>query len=584
MTIFLTKAERTSLKRVVGLMKIKPGGFLLSLLLGVLALGSAIGLSATSAWLIARASQLPPVLYLTVAATAVRMFGVFRAVFRYLQRLASHKVALSGMDSLRIGIYDKLATGPINKVAGLKRGDLLTRTGMDVDEVGDLVVKSILPSTVTGIVGLGTVIGFALVSWPAALVLGACLLISGVIVPLITMRSARIGETAEQEANRKLSIDAQTIIESSEELQVSGRIDGAFADLNADSSALNAARAQAARPAALAAALDRVAMGAAVLGVFLVATGPASLGGIPAVMFAVLILTPLAAFEGTAELGAAAAQLVRAAGAAVRIDDLLGPDIQAPKAHALPTTDTAIIEAKNLSVGWPGGRAVVKDLSLSMRPGERIAIVGPSGVGKTTLLYTLAGMLEPKGGTANLNGVSVWNADHDEVTALVNLTTEDAHVFATSVFENLRVAYAGLTEDQATKLLEDVGLGEWLSALPHGLNTHLGTGGRSISGGERRRLLLARALASPAPLLLLDEPGEHLDKETADRILRSLFSSGTDKRGILVVTHRLSELDQVDQVLVLEPTGDSGSLTARGTHGELMKASKYYGYAFDKET
>ena len=172
----ITAEERRALTRILPLLKVDTKSFIFSVLLGSGALGAAIALGATSAWLIAFASQQPPVLYLSVAATAVRLFGVSRAVLRYTQRLASHRVALRGMDSLRQNLYAELSKRPVDALAQIRRGDLLARTGADVDDVGDLVVKTILPMTVTGLVGLGTVIGLALISPASALIIALCLL------------------------------------------------------------------------------------------------------------------------------------------------------------------------------------------------------------------------------------------------------------------------------------------------------------------------------------------------------------------------------------------------------------------------
>ncbi len=581
MNWLLTKEERRALRRVFKLLHLKKGGFLLSLLLGVCGMGAAVGLAATSAWLIARASQMPPVLSLTVAATSVRMFGIMRALFRYLQRLASHKVALDGMDSLRVGIYDTLSDGSIERVAQLQRGDLLSRAGADVDTVGDLVIKSILPSLVALIVAIGTVVGFAFLSVPAALVLLGCLLLSGVVVPLLIMRATRLGEIAEQESKRELSIETMTVIDSADELLVDGRYASQMTMVEQVSTRLNRARDLAARPASLAASLDRVASGIAVVGVLLVATPQVSSLAVAAVAFAVLVLTPLAAFEGTVELAPAAAQLVRSAQAAVRIDNLLGvPSAPAPT-HPVPAAEEPTLEASGLTIGWPGGPVVAHNLNLKLRPGTRTAIIGHSGVGKTTLLYTLAGMLPPRSGSVTLNGSPMWDADRDESTKLVSLTTEDAHIFATTVFENLRVANPHLEREEGAALLDRMGLSTWLEALPNGLDTELGAGGTTVSGGERRRLLLARALADPAPLLLLDEPGEHLDAATAEQVIAELLLGD---RGVIVVTHRLSELEAADRVILLDklPDGTVG-VAEEGTHGELISRSASYRWALERE-
>ena len=175
MRLYLTRSESAALRRCISMLQVSRSGFALSLLLGVTALGAAIALGGTAAWLIARASQQPPVLYLTVAATSVRLFGVSRALARYLSRLASHKVALTGMDNLRNNLYDELATAPGTKLSTLRRGDLMTRAGADVDEVGNVVVKTLLPALVAAIVGVGTVVVITIISPAAGLILAISL-------------------------------------------------------------------------------------------------------------------------------------------------------------------------------------------------------------------------------------------------------------------------------------------------------------------------------------------------------------------------------------------------------------------------
>ncbi len=206
----------------------------------------------------------------------------------------------------------------------------------------------------------------------------------------------------------------------------------------------------------------------------------------------------------------------------------------------------------------------MRGLTLELAPGRLVAVVGPSGSGKTTALLTLAGLLPPAAGVVTLDGVDVTSVPNEQRAARVVLAAEDAHVFGTSVLENLRVARGDVTADEADALLREVGLGAWLHALPDGLDTLLGPDGRSVSGGERRRLLVARALAAPAPLVLLDEPVEHLDAATADDLVRRL--AARTGRGFVVVTHRTTALEHAD--LVVRVHAD-GSLVA-GTHAELL--------------
>ena len=565
MSLVLTPAERRALRRATTLLDLDRGRLARSVLAGSLSLASAVGLSAVAAWLIARASQMPDVAALGVAPVAVRLFGVSRPVLRYCERLASHDTALRGMTALRTRLYTALAASRADVVAGLRRGDVLERVGRDVDAVGDLVVRAYLPMWVAGVVGAATSLGVALVHPPAGTVLAACLLLAGVVGPAATVRAARAAELARAEHATELSATVMTVAEGGGELAVNGRLEQVMDGLADLEGRLARARDRAARPAAL------------------------------------------AAFEATSALGPASAQLVASAGAAVRIVSLVESaetsTAALPAPRPLPPAPDGgpVLVARDLAVGWPGGPVVARGIDLELRPGRRLAVVGPSGVGKTTLLLTLAGLLEPRAGTLTLNGVAPWGAARQEVAAQVTLTAEDAHVFDTTVLENLRVARGDVTASQATALLERAGLGPWLACLPRGLDTPVSSDAATLAGGERRRLLLARALACPAPLMLLDEPGEHLDAGTADRLVADLLRAGApgtgeagatsgdggaagDGRGTLLVTHRLSALGHAEEVLVLGRTGSGpATIVRRGSHADLMSADADYRWTVSQE-
>lgn len=582
MKLFLTRSESAALRRCISMLEVSRSGFALSLLLGVTALSAAIALGGTAAWLIARASQQPPVLYLTVAATAVRLFGVSRALARYLSRLASHKVALTGMDNLRNNLYDELAGAPGTKLSSLRRGDLMTRAGADVDEVGNVVVKTLLPALVAAIIGMGTVGVITIISPAAGIILAISLVVSGVIAPSLIARSVRLAESQGADARTDIAATSLTILEGATELSMAGTLERARRSLSESEAALSAALARSARLSAFARGLDVCAMGVAVIGALLIGIPQTTSGVLAQVLLAVIVLVPLSAFEGVAELTPAAAQLVRSAQAAQRICALLDDEVPT-KPHTIPEGPT-VIEARDLAIGWPGGPTLATGISLTLRPGSSLAVVGASGIGKTTLLATLTGVIPPKSGAALINGVPTWGANRDQLTDHITMTAEDAHVFATTIYENLRVARASLTRDEASDLLTRAGLDEWIKSLPEGIDTVIGSGGTTVSGGERRRLLMARALAAPAPVLAIDEASEHLDAATADRLMETLLTPSAD-RATLVVTHRLSALDQADHVLVLaaDEPGGCAHVAAQGTHEDVTRTLPAYQWALEQE-
>lgn len=548
--------------RAVALLEVPPRRVVAAVLAGAGSLGSAVALAAVSAWLIARASQMPPVLSLSVAAVAVRTFGVSRGLLRYLERLLSHDVALRGMATLRTSLYRLLSAGDGAALLSVRRGDLLARVGADVDAVGDVVVRGLLPAAVAAVVGAGSVALLGALLPAAGAALAACLLVAGVLAPWLATRGARRAEELSAAGRARVAAVAASLLDGAAELTVAGRVEPLVAELREAEAQVARAADEGARPTALGAALQPAATGLAVLWALVLGIPATTTGALPPVELAVVVLTPLAAFEAVSLLPAAAVQVLRSREAARRVMALLdgtgaGGRTAPPAAlgAALPCEAAPALLARGAAVGRPGAPVLVRGLDLELRPGRSVAVVGPSGIGKTTLLLTLAGLLRPVAGTVAVAGVDVADLARADAARVVALVTEDAHVFDTTVLENLRVARGDVTAEEAARALRDVGLGPWLEALPDGLDTVLGSDAARVSGGERRRLLLARALLSPAPLLLLDEPTEHVDEGATDLLVALLDGTLAPGRGVLVVTHRTAGTEAADEVIALDGTG-----------------------------
>ncbi|QAY62113.1 thiol reductant ABC exporter subunit CydC [Xylanimonas allomyrinae] len=601
--------NRDPLLTVLPLLEVRPARVLRAMLLGALALGCSVGLAAVSAWLIARASQMPPVLTLSVAVVTVRACGVGRGVLRYLERLASHDVALGGMSALRANLYDALARGPVTGVVALRRGDLLARVGADVDAVGEVVVKSLVPAGVAVLVGLGSValVGAFLPS--AAVALLGCLLLTGVLAPWLAARASAATEAAGAAARAEVTTRALGLLEEGQQLRVAGRLGDELAALDAADARLTTAGDDGARTAGVSAAIGAVGQTLSVVAALALGMAALSSGGALApVELAVVVLTPLAVFEVTGVLPAAAVQLRRSREAAARLAALLppadaqdrqgtltdqparptatpGPSQARPHRPGQDDAPRGLLALTDVAAGWPGAAApAVGGVDLVLAPGDVVALAGPSGVGKTTLLMTAAGLLPPRSGT---------------VTAALGTTTlfvaEDGHVFDTTVLENLRVARGDVTPGDARVALDAVGLTPWLTALPAGLDTLLGGGATTVSGGERRRLLVARALLSPARVLLVDEPAEHLDAAAADAVVAALAAHArATGRAVVVATHRLAAAHDADEVLLLAAATPAGTtapegvheparVVARAPHADLVRDDADYAWAAARE-
>lgn len=553
------RKDLRSLRNLLGLLGTPWSRVLYAVTFGVLALGAAIGLSAVSAWLIARASQRPLILDLTVAVVAVRALGISRGVFRYFDRIFSHDVALRGVQNLQEETYQRLAQSPINSTIRLRRGDLLARFGADIDAIGDVVVRAVMPFLTAVVTSVASVALIAFLSPRSAVVLAICLVLAGTVAPFGAARAAYNSETATVTAQGHVAAASLSVVENADELLVSRRLDDTLAHLAVQEERVHSALRRASWPAALAPVAITLGMGVSVLGSLIIGSAEVAAGSLSAVNLAVITLTPLAVFEAIEGLPAAAVQTLRSAAAASRLEEVL----DSGTSHFVRTglkadlTGEAVIHAHDLAVGYSADRPVVSGINLTLEPGQSLAIVGASGVGKTTLLATLAGLLPPLAGSVTIRNQESAGLGLGEAAKTVVMTAEDAHIFDTTILENLRVARGQVTPKEAMEALKQAGLEEFMSRLPDGLNTRLGENATMVSGGERRRLLLARSLLADAPLMLIDEPGEHLDTATADRLTAHILAqakTGETRRGVIVVTHREESVADADHLLRLDST------------------------------
>ena len=536
--------------RAMGLLGLRRQLVAKSLLLGMLGAGSALALAALSAWLITRAWQMPPVLYLSLAVTAVRALGISRGLFRYLERLATHDVALDAMSTARRRLYVALAGGPSGYSVGLRRGELLSRTGADVDEVGNALIRALIPIGVSMVVSGAAVVIMACVSLWAAAALAGCLLISGAVAPWGAARGSRRAAVDAAVAQARSAEAMMNLLDHGPELAVTRRRAEVLSDLASAEADARSATDRGARQSAWAAAATPLAVGVAVIVAALIGIDMAD--SVSPMTLGVLILLPLSAFDSTSTMTDAAMTLSRSRLAARRIITLV--DRAHDYRNARPNRSTALpaghLTVRGLRWGWPGGTVFggSAGLDLDVKPGSRIALVGPSGCGKSTLLLTLAGLLEPVSGTVTVSSQS----DSDP-----KYFAENGHVFTTSVRENLLVSRGDATDEVLMSALASVGLDTWVGGLPDGLDTILEGGADAISGGQRRRLLVARALINPSPVLLIDEPGENLDRADADRVQAGLLDVGgglVDRgRAVVVVSHRLPASHRADRVIDLGP-------------------------------
>lgn len=488
---------------------------------GALTLVAALSLTVLSGWLITRAWQMPPILDLGVAITAVRGLGITRAVFRYVDRLIGHRVALTAGTRLRAEVFRAVINDASGKAHTLPRGVALARLGTDADRVTDFLVRSVIPAGVASVVSV-LALGAAVLLQPlAAVALAVGFLLTGVASPLLVAHSHRRSKAVASQDSFASALDDQLLHRA--EFAVAGLSSQRIDTTHQASRDASTARVAAERPLATAQLLTR--LGSAISTILILVIGLHWYSGDPT-WLGMLVLLPLAAFESHGPLATAAIHTVDARDAAQRIRALLSSP--SPTSGKIP--DSLEIKAASLQL-TRGDRTWDIDAPF----GSRHRISGPSGIGKTSFLLTLGGLIPPESGTCTIGGLAIDQIDPTWLRTHIRVHPENEWIFATTIRENLLVG----APEASDRLLSDTLAAVGLTDFP--LDTLLPTGADSLSSGQRRRLLLARALVSDAEVLLLDEPTEHIARDDASALLHMLLEEplpgARPDRTVIVVTH-----------------------------------------------
>jgi thiol reductant ABC exporter CydC subunit len=525
----------------------------LAALLGVLTILFGVGLMGTAGYLISRAAEHPAVLSLTAAIVGVRFFGLARPLARYLERLASHDVALRSLGRARAEVYEAVEPLAPAQLEDTRRGDLLSRFVGDVDSLQNLYLRGLEPPLVALIAGTASVVLAAIFLPAAALVLAAGLLLGGIAVPAVSASVSRRTSARYAQVRGVLSAELVETLAGSAELAALGlERDRLRTMRRADSHVVRISR-RAALADGLGDGLRLLVTGATVVGVLAVTVQAHAEGRLDRVFIALLALLSLAAFEAVQPLTESFRELLSTVASGRRILELTDrvPRIVDP-AEPLPAPDGPVeIELEDVRARYgPGERPALDSFSLRLDPGARVVLLGPSGAGKTTVVRLLVRFIDPERGRVTLAGEDLRCYRQEDVRSLIAVAGQDAHLFSASIRDNLKLARPDASDEDLATALRPARILDWVQNLPEGLDTLVGEEGRELSGGQRQRIVLARALLTEAPVLVFDEPTAHLDPPTAKKLVEDVFAAARG-RTILLITHRPEGVDLADEVVVL---------------------------------
>jgi len=515
------------------------------------AAAAAIALLGTSGYLISRAAERPQILMLMVAIVAVRAFGIARAGLRYAERLSSHDLAFRQLARLRLGFYRGLWPLVPGALAS-RSGDLLSRFVADVDSLEDLYPRVVIPALVSLLVLAGAAIAAWIMLPAAGLAVLISLTVAAIVLPWLSATVASRSARHQAPARARLTSELIEGIDGAIELALAGRsVEHAGRLARSDARLSRIGRGDALAVSA-AACVGGVLAAAGVLAALLVGIPAVHSGALSGVLLAALVFVLLAAYESVLPLSNAARCLRVCATAAGRLSELTSrrPAVADPL-EARSLTGAGALALEDVSFRYePSAPWVLDHAELEIARGEHVAIVGPSGMGKSTIAELLVRFHDPDGGRLTLDGVDLRELSQSDLRGAVTLCAQDCHVFNTTIRENLLLARRDAEEREVVRALEVVELDRWAAGLPQGLDTIVGHNGELVSGGQRRRIALARALLADSRFLILDEPTAHLDAALARRLTASIRDV-CGARGLLVISHDVAALEGFERVLRL---------------------------------
>ncbi|ELK46941.1 thiol reductant ABC exporter subunit CydC [Halobacillus sp. BAB-2008] len=553
------------LREVIHLVVKEKRDIVLSVLFGFLAGMSAVGLFASSGYLISRAALIPPLYALTVMIAFLKLFGFARALGRYAERYFSHRATFTILSNIRLAFYKRLEPHAPRIFRRYRSGDLLARIVGDVESLQNFFLRVYYPPVVLVIIFLATIVFTAIFSLPVALVLLGGLVVTGLFIPSwYAVKQRKLGSRV-RTARGALSTEATEFLYGFRDLKIYQQLEGRENSLREAAGTYiheqerdgKAMLASLSWNTGVSLIVSWVVLG---VGAYLVARG--DLNGL---FLAMLVMISLTVFENATPMAVLPSHLDDSKRAAERLFTITEEESVPTTSELNVESGAPAIEFEHVDYTFPNEeRKALSDVSLSIPAGSKTAIVGASGSGKSTLLQLMLHFQLPDQGSVKVNGVPIEQVKEESVWARSNVVLQENHYFYGTIEENLAIARDGLTQLEMKQALKDVG-------LDFSLEQVVLEKGENLSGGEKQRLAIARAFLKGEKWWMLDEPTSSVDALTEQSIYKRLYQKA-ERDTIILVSHRLSGLEKMDQIIVM----DQGMVIETGSYETLMRKRGHF--------
>ncbi|KAA1188082.1 thiol reductant ABC exporter subunit CydC [Paenibacillus sp. B2(2019)] len=552
--------------------------FVLIIVLGALTIFTASSLMYTSGFLISKASTpVENILMIYVPIVGVRTFGTSRAVIHYVERLVGHDTILRILSKMRVRLYNILEPQALFLSSRFRTGDILGMLADDIEYLQNVYLRTVFPSIIALLIYGAAVIALGTFDIAFALLMALYILVLVVVLPFLSLLFTQKRQREVKVERNRLYQKLTDAVLGMGDWVISGRQSQFVDTYEADERKVAKTDAALRSWARIRTFIGQAVIGIGVLSMLYWAAGEFADGAIAGTLIAAFVLVVFPVADAFLPVSEAVEKIPQYRNSLERLSGVNGTDqnIVSEKATVVDALPQAMKSAhiKLENVGYHYGSEAnwsVRDLSLDIPQGKKIAIIGRSGAGKSTLLKAIQGVIEPSDGSVTINGIAA-DAYGEHIPSIIAVLNQSPHLFDTTVANNIRMGDPKASEQAIKEAGALAKMDTLISSLPDGYDTFVREAGQRFSGGERQRIALARILLQNTPVVILDEPTVGLDPRTERDLLNTMFEAMKDK-SLIWVTHHLVGAEQMDEVVFME----NGSVEMRGTHAELMKKEPRY--------